>query len=212
MKHLPIKFHNYYIIGTLLISFFGPKKYYDYDKMSILIFMVLYLCIVNIGFYIGNRIKSTEYTYSEKKSQFIYSLLSYSLLIAVSIQFVNFIFLISEGKISLDLSALGSNYNNYYDSYNENKGVDMSFSRDFYFLLISSVPKFISLCLGFYYYKILERKEKILLILLLLLIFINETIAKGNQKSIGDIVIFGTLAFITTVDFKKHKMKYILFR
>lgn len=168
--------------------------------------MLVYLCIVNIGFNLGNKGKIVEVVNSNKKSQFIYSILSYSLLIAVFLQLINFGFLISEGKISLDLSTLGSNYVSYYEDYYDKKDIE-SFSRDFNFLLISSVPKFISLCLGFYYFKVLKRKEKIKLILLIVLIFLNDTIAKGNQKSIGDIVIFGLLAFVVNVDFNKYKKK-----
>ena len=180
--------------------------YFNYNKTSVFVFMVVYLCIINIGFYIGSKGKIIEVVNSKNKFQYIYSILSYSLFIAVFLQIVNFAFLVSEGKISLDLSSLGSNYVSYYENYNEKKDVE-SFSRDFNFLLISSVPKFISLCLGLFYFKILKRKEKIKLILLIMLILLNDTIAKGNQKSIGDIVIFGLLAFVVNVDFEKYKKK-----
>jgi len=57
MKNLPIKLHVYYILGTMLFSFFGTRVYVEYNKFSVAIFISLYLMIVIAGFNFGLKFK-----------------------------------------------------------------------------------------------------------------------------------------------------------
>ncbi|UJS24290.1 hypothetical protein [Thiothrix winogradskyi] len=88
---------------------------------------------------------------------------------------------------------MGKNYTNYYEYYYEKKET-AQFSIELLLLITTAIPKFISLCLGFFLFESLRRKYKYYFILFIILIILSQTVSGGNQKSLGDIFIIGSIA------------------
>lgn len=210
MKYLPIKFHVFYIAFTLLVSFYGPKIYQNYNKLPVFIFITVYLIIVYFGFKIGYN-KNNVYPNNRFKPNII-KITQSSIVISLILLIINTLFLFSTGRLNLDISSIGANYSNFYDYYNEKKESGL-FTFENIFLMVSAIPKFISLTLGFFYYNNFNRRVKILFISLISLILITQTLSLGNQKSIGDIVIFASLTLlIKSTSFSKEKRNRLLKR
>ena len=195
MKYLPINFHVLYITFTLLFSFFGPKVYKNYDKPLVFYFMLAYLLIVIVGFRSGYNSKIRVFKDAEDKRKKVIKFLQFCIKASVILFLINIGYLVSQGRLNIQLSSVGSNYADYYDYYNEKTGSSL-FTFEILFLVISAIPKYVSLALGFFYFSKLSSFHKKMFVLFIILILITQTISLGNQKSIGDIVIFGAIALL----------------
>lgn len=192
MKFLPIRFHIIYITFTLLINFYGPKVYDDYNRLYVFLFILAYLVCVWIGFSMG---LNSNVFYNKSKRIDFQAVLRKSINLSIVLFLINFIYLFSTGRISFSISELGQNYSNFYEYY-YNKTESATLTFELVFLVISAIPKFICLALGFYYFDKLKTSFKIRFIFFLLLIVLTQTFSLGNQKSIGDIVIFGLITIL----------------
>lgn len=195
MKYIPIKFHVVYIIFTLLFAFFGPKVYIGFNKPLLLLFMISYLIVVMIGFYLGVNSKISFYKESAFRKNTIVKLLKFSIKFSIIFYIINIIYLVINGRFNISISSMGENYVSYYQYYQEKTEAAL-FTFENIFVVITAIPKYISLVLGFFYFSLLSKKYKKLFFLFLGLIIITQTVAIGNQKSLGDIVIFGLIALV----------------
>lgn len=210
MKKLPIRFHTVYITVTMLISFFGPRVYENYNKLIVFVFIVFYLMIVNYGFALGikSNIKVTKSLKRENKGL---KILNWFLYCSIFLYIIQAIYLYKNSQLSLNISNMGTNYISFYENYDDSKD-GSAFSFELLMLILNSIPKFICLALGFFYYKKLPTKLRVLFFVLLFLIILTQTISTGNQKSLGDIFIFGMFAFLVKgyLYIKTHKLKIIV--
>lgn len=209
MKYFPIKFHVAYIIITLLISFYGPRLYLDYEFLPVSIFIFFYLIAVTTGFYMGFNSK-VKITRTKLNNEFLTKLFKYSLYITIILFFLNTIYQFSIGSLSFDVGNMGGNYGTYYQNYYEKKEQQV-FTIELLFLVIAAIPKFITLSLGFFLLDQLPRKYKIYFFSTIFMIVLTQTISSGNQKSIGDIFIIGAIvAGIKIYKLKPQKRREII--
>lgn len=210
MKYFPIKFHIIYILSTLLFSFYGPRIYANYDKFSVSLFILSYLTIVFISFKFGFRSRTIYSRNFQKNKNKLYVLFTNCLNISIIIYLIYFIYLFSSNRINLSISSIGNNYVEYYQYYSEKKETT-EFTPELFFLIFLSIPKFISLTIGFLKFRKHENKIKYKFVFLILLIIFINTISSGNQKSLGDIIIIALLALMTNYKYftnpEKQKIK-----
>lgn len=197
MRYLPIRFHVFFILTTLLFSFFGPRVYTDYYKVPVVMFMSVYLMVVLFGYYLGvNGTVKTRNIYKPRIMGItVERLLKLSIASCVILYAVNIAYLIANGRMSFSLTSIGANYGGFYEYYKDKTG-DTLITFELVFLVLSALPKFVSLSLGFLYYKTMGRAYKVLFIFFILQIVLTQTLSLGNQKSIGDIVIFAVIALV----------------
>lgn len=188
MKYLPLKFHASYILFTLAFSLWGPLVYRGYNKGIVFLFMIGYLSIVTIGYHLGvnNRI-----SFNSKRKD-IFKLVKRCINISVLLYLINVCYLYSIDQLNLNLLEMGKHYNEVNEYYLLKKESSL-FTFEILFLVSVAVFKYVSLVLGFFYYKSLSVGYRRRLIFLLVLIIITHTISAGNQKSVGDIIIFASM-------------------
>lgn len=190
MKYLPIILHFFYIVFTLAFSFWGPRVYFDYNREIVLGFIAIYLIFICLGFYLGVH-KKTELIKSKSISEHsLIKILKISLKLSIILLISNVIYLYFSG--SINFNSVGSNYRDYYSNYREKTAVQ-TFTFELLLLILIAVPKFYSLVFGFFYFDKLGIFYKRLFVLLLALIVFTQTYAIGNQKSLGDIIIYSVI-------------------
>lgn len=210
MKYFPVKFHIIYILFTLLLNFYGPRIYVNYNKTYIFLFIITYLIILYISFIFGFRSKIAN-----KKTNFIcnynlYNLFIKSLHISIIIYIIFFFYLLASNRINFSIASMGNNYIEFYQYYTEKKE-STEFTPELFFLIFLAIPKFITLTIGFLKFKEHNRLIKYKFIFLILLIIFINTISSGNQKSLGDIIIIALLSLLSNyknfTKVEKNKIK-----
>lgn len=195
MKYLPLKFHIVYIIFTVLFSFFGPREYANYDKSLVAIFIGGYLIAVTFGFYLGMKSKiklNNNYTF-EKNNIYIFKLFKIAILLSLFFTLLSLIYQVSQGRLNLNIFEIGKNYADFYEYYAENKDENIV-SFELLLLLLIAIPKYLAFCLGFYLLKSLPKNYAYTFYGFLLASVLLQTISNGNQKSLADIFIIGSIA------------------
>lgn len=156
-KALPIMVISLYIIVTILVSYFGPKKYYNYDfKMTFLYVGAVVLCIW-MGYFIRKkgRIVTKHKGVTLKKIK-VEKLVCVSLNIALFSIILELVCLFTSTNLSLSLSEMGKNYiliRQELESQGYNIGILVRF--------VTGIFRNISLVLGFYYFTELKKKYKV---------------------------------------------------
>lgn len=193
----------------MLFNIFGPRVYLNYSIRYTIVFMVIYLIIVGIGFYSGFNFKiRTGKIKSLLKPLKLFKICVSFLFLAYIIHIYN---LHSSGKLNLNITEVGSNYLEFYQKYYSKKEEGV-FTYEILFLVFTAIPKFIVLALGFMYFKRLDKIFKFLFISNVTMILISHTLSMGNQKSIGDIVIFGMIAFMLFASRISNQKRKSIFR
>lgn len=204
----PIKIFTLFIVFTILVSFFGPIKYQDYDKLSVTIFMTFFLCACYLGYFLGVNKPIVKVQSSILKDAKILKLVKNCILITLLFQLYTFASMWAAGELNLSLSSIGRNYVDYYASKREI--IDESYSLRTILFFFLGFPKLIALTLGIYYYNSFSKEFKFYLWSIIALIMITATISSGNQKSISEIVIcFALIYYIKSFDYSKVKQKTI---
>lgn len=180
--------------------------------------MILYICayliVVYWGYWRGlnSRIYPRAVQTANLSEKRILPLLKTSIKISCLLLLINTAYLISIGQFSLSVSTMGQNYIDFYKYY-DTKADSGIFTFENIFLILIAIPQFIATCLGFLYYRHLPKKIKIYFLIFLFLIIATTTISKGNQKSIGDIVILfliSILYLMYTVPELRRRLKKLL--
>lgn len=218
MKTLPVKIFVTYIIITLILSFFGPLKYINYDKFSVLIYMSLFLLAITAGCFLANRkkivfrkrkiyeIKNNKGALLEKK---ILKFLSVSIKIALISIFIEFLEILINNPNTFSFSNMATNYLKV----RENTHDSGFYSIPMIFRFATGFFRNITLILSFYYWERIGKKNRKRFIVFIILLFVVNMLAYGTQKFVGDIIIY----FIVVMAIKKIKFfktfnkKYLLF-
>lgn len=205
----PLKFFTLFIVFTIIVSFWGPVKYMNYDKVSVAVFMTLFLIVCHIGYYFGANNPIIKTRYSLIKEVQLIKIVKTCIYITLLFQIFTFISMWANGELNLSITSMGRNYTEYYSSKRE---VEVSYSFRSILLFFMGFPRLISLTLGIYFYKLFSKKIKIYIWSIIALIIMTATISLGNQKSISEIVIcFTIMYYIRSLDYSKIKRK-IVFR
>lgn len=209
----PLIITNIYIMLSMAISFWGPMKYVEYDKGIVAIYMTLFLVIFNAGYHI-------RYSKSEVVARDSYlnrdlvvgkKLAKLFINITLLIIIYQFIAFILSDKINLSLSQIGKEYIELYSTFE--RGQNKSYSMLQLTIFLTYLPKSIAIILGMYYYKDFVTIDKIKLSILVFLMFIVSFLSTGQQKQLGDIVIYALCVLLikmakTTI---KQRRKLFLF-
>ncbi len=208
-KYLPIKIHVIYILISLSISLYGPRIFIGYNKDITFVYMICYLTLVYIGFRLGFKLglKRSKFVRSKDKP---FKIFIKFLRISLVLFSINLIYLILANRLTFNIALMGLNYNDYYSYYNDKTSSSLLTFENI-FITLSAIPKFVTTVMGFYYYNHSKRIHKIYFIIFLVLVFLTQTIAIGNQKSLGDIVIFGLVIFlIKSISYTRKRRKRII--
>jgi len=199
-----------YILLTLALNVWGPKKYLYYNyQIEVVIYILIFLILFWRGYSIGIKKKDKENTNYKNGVDTMLGQLSIWINISVLLYVFFAFYLFSSGKLYLNILEMGANYVTFNEEY-ESGG---TFTIENVFLVLAAIPKFYSLCLGFLLFNKLTKYVKLKLVVLVLLIIICHTISAGNQKSIGDIVILFVMSRVYYLSqYSKEKKKRILKR
>lgn len=208
----PLKYFILYILITLSISIWGPRVYVEYNTFIVSIYMISFLVLFSIGYFWGMSVKTypTQIIKNGIEPKKTVPYLKVCIIIALFIILFNFIVMLISGKISLSLSTIGQNYNNYY--LDHNSGEKSSTIQSILFMLMG-FPKFVTMVLGIYNFKDLSKSYRCSVITVFILSILTNTISIGNQKSLGDIVIYiMIICIIKMLDLSPIKRKKIITR
>lgn len=218
MKTLPVKIFVTYIIITLILSFFGPLKYFNYNKFSVLIYISLFLLALTSGSFLANRKKivfrksklcEIIYNKGELLEKKILKVISFSIKIALFSIFIEFIEIFINSPNTFSLSNMASNYL----AVRENTRESGFYSIPIIFRFATGFFRNITLILSFYYWERIGKKNRMRFVIFIVLLFMVNMLAYGTQKFMGDIVIY----FIVVIAIKKIEFfktinkKYLLF-
>lgn len=113
-------------------------------------------------------------------------LLKACIIIAILAVAVHFFAALFAGKITLSLTSIGQNYQDFYTERRSTGKTSFSEFINFF----CGFPRLVVMVLGLYYFKELTKIYKFLVIAVLALWVITNTLSFGNQKTVGDIVIY----------------------
>lgn len=178
----------------MFFSFFGPKVYEDYNKGIVFFFIICYVFAVFAGFKKGYNSPVRVYSNRKLDEDKLIKLFKIALSCSIILFLVNILYQGATGRLNLS-SSVGENYIDYYKYYNDKKTGGV-FTFEILQLTLAAIPKFLSLVLGFFYFNKLSKQYKGLFICFILLIILTQTISLGNQKSIGDLVIFFAITLL----------------
>ncbi|MDF2943778.1 MAG: hypothetical protein K0S01_2636 [Herbinix sp.] len=213
MKSLPIGMFTFYILLTLFLSFFGPMKYYNYEKTWVFIYIVCFLICLFIGYAFANKhkivIRKSTGFLMEKKSleerqNKMLKFITLAIFIALLSIFLEFIEILIKAPSSLALNSMARNYLNVRET-------SQNYSFPILFRFATGFFRNISLILGFYYWKRLKKKDKIGMLLFIAFLIIVNMIAYGTQKFIGDIIIYITIILaIKMINMSRNNKRKII--
>ncbi|MBX9974445.1 hypothetical protein [Cytobacillus firmus] len=216
MRNLPLIIINIYIIGTLLISFFGPLKYLNYDRFSVVIYIFLFLTCLNIGFLFRHKINivvnkpiknsntNIDNLFMNKKVIKLINISIYIGLMSITLEFID---TIVKNPSLLSLNQLGNNYMSIREELAGENGYSLALIVRF----LTGFFRNVVLILAPYYFKQLSKSHKLLFFIYLLFLIMVNGIAYGTQKFLGDILIFLLIIwFIKMLDMSMVKRMKIL--
>jgi len=217
MRSLPIRVFTIYILFTLLMSFIGPMKYYNYDKFPVFVYIISFLLCFYLGYAIANRykivikkkpepdndIKATLALNNKKK---IIKFVSISISIAFLSIFIEFLEILIKNPAAFSIANMAENYLEL------NLGSSDSFySFPILFRFLTGFFRNVTLILGVYYWNNLRRRHKNALIFFVIFLVLVNMLAYGTQKFLGDLVIFAVIVLaIKMMDTKKIHTKKIV--
>lgn len=215
VKRLPITVINIYIITTLIISFFGPMKYFNYDKLGVATYIILFLICLNMGFLLKRKSINTINKSNENeiintyKLKRIIKLINISIYIALVSICLEFIEIIIKNPQLLSFNNMG---HNYIYLRQELAGVN-DYSLALLIRFMTGFFRNVTLILAPYYFKQLSKKHKVLFIIYIALLIIVNGVAYGTQKFLGDIFIYWIIiGFIKMLDLSRAKQIKIIRR
>lgn len=200
LRSIPIKLISLYIMFTLLISFFGPMKYYNYDKTEVALYILAFLICLWFGYLLAYKSKrNIGKTKSSLGTTKLYNKLIEKpsikpfLILAIKIALISIILEFSELLIKnpsvFSLSKIASNYLDIRNELSSNN----SYSFALIFRFFTGFFRNIAIILGMYYWKELQKKYKVYLIVYTVLLVMVNVIAYGTQKFLGDLTIYGVI-------------------
>lgn len=213
----PIKYYLLYIVITLLISFFGPAKYINYDKISVFLFMLTFMICISLGYFAGLKIKLKPFNNKAKynknrtlitsKCKDMLPLLELSIIISVIGVLVEIVELLMKNPSAFSLSNIGSNY----IQVRQYLAVTSGYSLGLLIRFFTGFFRIIVMTIGIYDFKKLRKKYRLGIVAFYILTILVNSIAYGTQKVIGDMLIYTcviALIKIKGISAKKRRKIY----
>lgn len=194
MRYLPLLAVNVYVVFGMLVSFFGPLQYANYDKESVLVFITALLFVFSLAYFLGARTRVLRSTVWSKRRKDSFVEMVFRISLTVSIVFLSYEFLngLLVKGLSFSLADVGSAYINSYDGHIRNSG---SYSLNFLFLSISALPIFITQVWSVLFFDTFSRRTRMLVLYVFAIILIIYTLGGGKQKQLGDILIIVSVVY-----------------
>lgn len=201
--YTPLKLFVGYILITLFINLYGPWEYYGYDASYMVIFMSFYLVTTIITYlFFVKRNKTVRLVLSNNhKDLFVLRdgiKFTKKCIVLSIILFITMILIkISEAGLpdTSDIFIIMAK------AYTNKSEISTELNRSGWLFGYFSIVYVCTIVLGTYYYSNINHMYKILYICILLLSLIYNVLYVGNQKAIGDIIIY--LSSILFVKFCK---------
>lgn len=210
-KYAPIKLFNFYMIVTLLISIFGPWKYSSYNKIYVFIYIIVFLIVSTAIFvYFVNKNTVVKFVFSKKK-KFIKNtkgiwIAKKSIILAL----ILFILMLLIKIITIGLPEFSNIFKVMAQAYTNKNIIGNTFNLSAWLFNYFSIFYVGSIVLGSYFFKHLNKIYKIMLIIVIILSLLYHLIFVGNQKAIGDLLIFlGSVFFIKYMQSEK-RIKFVV--
>lgn len=190
-KYTPLKLFITYIIITLLASIFGPWSYLQYDKLYVSLFILIFIIIIMISYlYFINYNKGIKILLYNKEIKVLK--ISNFKITEICINLSIFLYIL---MIGIKISEVGiPNARNIFkvmaQAYTDKVYISSVFNMSGWLFGYFSIVYVISVILGAYYFRNLKRKYKILYLLNLILAIVYNILFVGNQKALGDIIIY----------------------
>lgn len=187
---LPWKLFITYILSTILINFFGPWSYtnYDwYDKTIVLVYMVCFLLAYSFAYFAGTHFKTMMKSPSlDNNATRMTMLVKIPILIAIII----YCFLLISGLTRIEFDPERALTEIMAQAYTSSRSVDSSeFNIATWIYSYGYIFCFIAMTLGLYKYNQLTFIYRVLLIGVYIGAIANSVLLVGAQKSVGDMII-----------------------
>lgn len=201
MLFRPLKIFSLYIIITLLISFFGPSNYVNYNKIIVAIYIFFFLMLFGLGYFLGiskienKKKKFVNFFHHEKLIQFT----KFIILFALILQVIDIFFRVMNTGFSF--SSIGESYLDTYSNFERNEGNSYSFIELLRFG--KGIIDFFAVTLGVYYFRELGYRWRMLVIIIVILIVFSSLVLVGKQKQLGDVLII--ISSVILIKFKSYK-------
>lgn len=190
MLYRPLKLFVAYILVSLCLSFFGPIVYYDFHRVAVGLYMLVFITVFAIGYLCGaeTRLACISESTASKRLRRTLRLVKMCIWISLVVGLAEFLVSVSVTGINLNLGSLGQAYVDLYSGYVRNTG------RAYGILEIAAIlkqlPYQVTVILGVYYFPLLTPKYRGLTAGTIALTIIGNVVGQGKQKQIGDIAIF----------------------
>lgn len=188
---IPIVIINLYILITLSIYFFGPITYKNDMNFFILVYFLLFLLVINLGYFTG------LYRYSKKKKNNNHKLKNNSVNKPIPILFqlvglvIPVFMLLNAIKIA-GVNLTGNIFSSMAKAYTFNQGggrLQEGIDIPMWIYMHLAIFVYISIIDGGINFKNYSMFRKTTWVATLLSLILYFTLYKGTQKTLGDIVI-----------------------
>ncbi len=210
MRYKPLKIIIIYILATVLISFFGPMKYINYNKGSVFLYISgILICLALGSLFADRKFKRLNFdaSYSDVKMQWdktIERILKISVVLFFISGLLEFLNILINAPYLISIRNIGQNY------LSAREEATSGYSIAVIFRFFTGVFRIVSFTLGIYYWKKMSGRYKLLLLLAIVFLLLVNVIALGTQKFLGDIIIYASIiAFIKMLDLEKKKRRKI---
>lgn len=188
-RYLPLKIFMTYIFITLMLSFFGPIRYYNFNMLIVFLYIFAFICFFVFGYVFG--VKSKIDIPRKSFSFYRYIKIFYVLIvIAFTLHIIEFLFNLT--KIGLDRlfdSHRGIGYI-YMEAIRGSRNANNEVSLIVQLQTLLGIITNSAIVLGLYYYKQIDKILKILFVIFMVVIILNVIFFYGTQKIFGDLGIY----------------------
>lgn len=197
----PLFFICFYILFTLSMTFWGPIEYFDYNYLSTIIYMLLIIIFIFMGYFLSvliikKKINSASYIKSGKentsfKNKKIIKIVKISIIIALVLEVLLFIDNILTFRI-LGFGDLISRVINVGDTYKEVLQLQRETTGKnalVQIITLFGITKQIAIVGAYYYRKELYLYKKVVYFFLAILL-LNTLAFNGQQKLFADLFIY----------------------
>lgn len=216
LKYKPLSLIYFYIILTLSITFWGPIEYYNYNYLPVILFILLVLIAVFLGYFSSinyslklTRTRTEDNVTAEKKNnkKLILIFIKISIIVALILEvslFIENIQVLNVGGVKdiIDrIRNVGDTYREVLQLQRETTGTNTLVQ----FVTLFGITKQVAIVGTFFYRNELKSFKKITYLFLAILIL--DTLAfNGQQKLFADLFIY----FVSIMYIKQiHLMKKI---
>jgi len=193
----PLYYFTAYIVFTLFLAIFGPVEYRNFDILVVLIYISAFLVLFALGYFMGVNSKQNTCIYKLEgdKLKRILTILKWCIVIGFGFKFSELILLLLGGG-NISLEGAGDAYKATYEGYERGQGDK---SASFILSIFISLPLYVAMILGIYYFDRLNFRYKTMLIMIFVLFLLVNAFGQGKQKQLGDIgiIIFTVLSLKT---------------